>query len=60
MNVEPSKYDKALSLFVSNDELRPKMNEPCERGEFVYSTDAHALIRVSKEATRSDGHGRSL
>jgi len=49
MNIEPNKYDKALSSFVSNDKLRPKMNKPFERGQFVYATDAHALIRVQKE-----------
>jgi hypothetical protein len=46
MNIEPNEYDKILGLFVSDDELRPKMMQPCKRGDFVFATDAYAIIKI--------------
>ena len=46
MNVEPNNYDKVLELFVSDDELRPKMTQPCKRGDFVFATDGYAVVKM--------------
>ena len=50
----PNTYDQALQLFVSKDELRPKMLTPCQRGDFVYATDAYAAIKVPVSKPRFD------
>ncbi len=47
-------YEEILELFVGNDELRPQMNTPFEIDNYVYSTDAHTLIRVKKELVKQD------
>ena len=49
-----NKYDEILSLFVSKDELRPKILQPCKRGDYVYATDAIAIVRILAEKTSVD------
>jgi len=53
-NIEPNAYDKILELFVSDDKLRPKMTQPCKRGEFVFATDARAVIKMPCEIAALD------
>jgi hypothetical protein len=38
--------DELLYLFVSPDELRPKMVRPYQVGDVVYATDGNAIIKV--------------
>lgn len=56
MNTHTNKYDEILSLFVSNDELRPIMTKPCRVGNFVLATDAHALIKLPMSLCDIDYH----
>lgn len=42
-------YDFALRMFLSKDELRVALHEPCQQESFVFATNAHVLIKVPSE-----------
>ena len=41
-----NKYDELLNYFVSTDELRPVLQEPCLNGDYVVATDGHKAIKI--------------
>lgn len=48
-------YDTILRIFLSDDDLKPAMQVANRVGDFVYSTDAHSLIKIpGKHVIHSD------
>lgn len=46
--------DKVLSLYVSDDELRVKLQKPYRYGDFIVATDSRALIRIPVEHVEAE------
>lgn len=52
-----NKYDFIANMFTGKNELRPAMRFPSQIGNEIYATDAHTMIRFSKELTEVDYTG---
>lgn len=55
--MKPNKYDYVLSLFTSQDELRPAFAEPFPQEDVYCATDSHSLIIVDKTLAGLDYEG---
>lgn len=42
-------HDFILKMFVSKDELRPKICAPSKENDFIISTDGHSIIRIPEK-----------
>lgn len=59
--MKPNIYDYILSMFKSNDSLRPALNEPFPQEDSVIATDSHSMIVVDKNllACTYEGHEKA-
>ncbi len=49
MKNKPNIYDFILKYFTSKDDLRINLTKPNPQGNYIYATDAHAIVRIPKE-----------
>lgn len=47
-------FEYILNLFTGDDKLRPQFHTPFKIGEYVYATDAHALIKIPAKLLSRD------
>lgn len=59
--MKPNKYDYVLSLFTSQDEMRPAFATPFPQETFYCATDSHSLIVVQNNlpGLKYEGHEKA-